>query len=114
MPSRHSILDMGNLLMVQERERAISRILAEHRIESLDGVRVFEAGCSTGYNLRLFVQWGGRPQDMAGIDLDAAAVEYCKTHSPEIRVHHGSAEAIPEPDGAFDVALAFTLFSSVP
>jgi SAM-dependent methyltransferase len=50
---------------------------------------------------------------MAGIDLDPAAVDYCKAHSPEIRVHAGSAHDIPESDAAFDLTIAFTLFSSV-
>jgi SAM-dependent methyltransferase len=112
--SRHSILEMGNLLMVQERERFLSRLLARLRVDSLESFSAFEAGCSTGYNLRLMVQWGGRPENMAGIDLDPAAVDYCKSHAPEIRVHCGSADAIPEPDETFDISIAFTLFSSVP
>lgn len=112
--SRHSILEPGNLLMVQERERLLQRIFRKQRLDSLDGIRAFEAGCSTAYNLRLMVQWGGDPRDQAGIDLDPQAVAYCHAHSPEIRVHAGSAEAIPEPDESFDLTLAFTLFSSVP
>jgi SAM-dependent methyltransferase len=112
--SRHSILEMGNLLMVQERERFLSRLLARLRVDSLESFSMFEAGCSTGYNLRLMVQWGGRPENMAGIDLDPTAVDYCKSHAPEIRIHAGSADAIPEADDSFDLSIAFTLFSSVP
>jgi SAM-dependent methyltransferase len=111
--SRHSILEPGNLLMVQERERFLLGVFRRQGIDSLDTIRVFEAGCSTGYNLRLMVQWGGRPENMAGIDLDPAAADYAKAHSPEIRVHSGSADGVPEPDGNFDLSLAFTLFSSV-
>ena len=109
-----SILHMGNLLMVQERERFLSRLFARQGIQSLEQLRAFEAGCSSGYNLRQLLQWGARPENLAGMDLDPVAVDYCKAHSPEIRVHHGSADAIPEPDEHFDLALAFTLFSSVP
>ena len=105
---------MGNLLMVQERERLLSRILNTHGYRSLEGVRAFEAGCSTAYHLRLMVQWGARPEDQAGMDLSAEMVDYCRSHAPEIRVHQGSADAIPEPDARFHLALAFTLFSSVP
>lgn len=108
-----SILNPGNLLMVQERERFLARLLRKSGWASLESLRAFEAGCSTGYNLRMLVQWGGQPRNMAGIDLDPQAVEYCRAHSPEIRVHGGSADAIPEADGAFDLAIAFTLFSSV-
>lgn len=111
---RHSILEAGNLLMVQERERFLRTIFRRAGIASLDGIRAFEAGCSTGYNLRLMVQWGARPGDQAGIDLDTAAVDYCMSHAPEIRVHAGSADDIREPDESFDLSLAFTLFSSVP
>jgi SAM-dependent methyltransferase len=111
---QHSILEMGNLLMVQERERLLSRVLRRYGIRALDGVKAFEAGCSTGYHLRLMVQWGGRPEHQAGIDISKAAVDYCRAHAPEIRVHEGSAAAIPEPEASFDLALAFTLLSSVP
>jgi SAM-dependent methyltransferase len=111
---QHSILEMGNLLMVQERERLLSRVFRRHGIRTLDGVRAFEAGCSTGYHLRLMVQWGARPQDQAGIDINGEAVRYCREHSPEIRVHEGSAAKIPEGEATFDLAFAFTLFSSVP
>lgn len=112
--TQNSILNMGNLLMVQERERFLSRLLNRTGVDSLDSFRAFEAGCSTGYNLRLILQWGARPENLAGIDVDPAAVDYCRAHSPEIRVHHGSADAIPEPDEHYDLAMAFTLFSSVP
>ncbi|MCC6960112.1 MAG: class I SAM-dependent methyltransferase [Dehalococcoidia bacterium] len=109
-----SILHPGNLLMVQERERFLARFFRRLGRSTLAGTRVFEAGCSTGYNLRLMVQWGGNPEEMAGIDLDPEAAAYCSAHAPEIRVHAGSAAAIPESNASFDVALAFTLFSSVP
>ena len=112
--SRHSILDPGNLLIIQERERLLLRTLRRHGIRALDDVRVFEAGCAGGYNLRLMVQWGARPENVAGIDLSEESVAYCREHAPAIRVHCGSAVAIPEADRSFDVALAFTLFSSVP
>lgn len=109
----HSILEMGDLLMIQERERLLSKILRRQRIDSLAEAAVIEAGCSTGYNLRLFVQWGADPRNAAGIDISEEATSYVRQHSPEIRVHTGSAEAIPEADEAFDFALAFTLFSSI-
>ncbi|PFG74996.1 class I SAM-dependent methyltransferase [Tepidiforma thermophila] len=108
-----SILQPGNLLMVQERERYLARLFVRVGWTSLAELRAFEAGCSTGYNLRQLVQWGAKPQNVAGQDIDPAAVTYCRSRASDIRVHEGSAERIPEPDRAFDLALAFTLFSSV-
>lgn len=112
--ANQSILEPGNLLMVQERERFLGKLLRAYGFDTLDQFRMFEAGCSTGYNMRLFIQWGARPENVAGIDLDPKAVDYNKSRAPEIRVHSGSAADIPEPDATFDLALAFTLFSSVP
>ena len=114
MSNQHSILHPGNLLMVQERERLILRLLRRQGVDSLEAFRAFEAGCSTGYNLRLLVQWGARPEHLAGIDIDGAAVDYVKSRSPGIRAHLGSADTVPEADEVFDLSLAFTLFSSVP
>lgn len=111
--NRHSILEPGNLLIIQERERRLAAILRRHGWASLEDLRVFEAGCGGGYNLRLFVQWGARPTNLIGVDVDAASTAYCVSRSPEILVHTGSAERIPEPDRSFDISLAFTLFSSV-
>lgn len=111
--SQHSILHMGNLLMVQERERFLSRLLRRQNVDSLDDFRAFEAGLSPGHNLRLLVQWGGNPANMAGVPIDPGAAA-CAELSPGIRIHTGSADRIPEPDQGFDLSMAFTLFSSVP
>lgn len=114
MVADQSILQAGNLLMVQERERFLARLLSKAGWSNLGELRAFEAGCSTGYNMRQLVQWGARPENIAGIDLDGTAVDYCRAHAADIRVHAGSADSIPEPDEQFDLSLAFTLFSSVP
>lgn len=112
--TKDSILEPGNLMMVQERERFLARLLRKQGYETLAELRGFEAGCWVGYNLRLLVQWGAAPENLAGMDIDPAASAYVRSHSPEIRTHTGSAEAIPETDETFDLSIAFTLFSSVP
>lgn len=107
------MLDPGDLLMVQERERILARIFQRAGFRTLEAASIFEAGSGGGYNLRQFVQWGAHPGNLAGIDIDVDRVAYCMEHSPAIRVHIGSAESIPEEDGAFDISVAFTLFSSI-
>lgn len=111
--SRYSLLRMGNLHMVQERDRYVVWLLARQGYASLEDLRAFEAGCAGGYNLREMVQLGAKPANIGGIDLDPAAVAYCREHGPGIRVHEGTAAAIPEPDESFDLSMAFTLYSSI-
>jgi SAM-dependent methyltransferase len=109
--SETRFLDQGHLLAAQERERVLSRVLRQRGFASLGTARIFEAGSSDGHNLRQFVQWGARPENLAGIDLNADRVNYSLAHSPAIRVHHGNAASIPEPGGTFDITVAFSLFS---
>jgi SAM-dependent methyltransferase len=113
LTANHSIFDPGDLLMVQERERFLARLLRRHGYESLADLTAFEAGCSAAHNLMLLVQWGALPANLGAIDIDQLATDFVKTHLPEIRVSTGSAESVPERDASFDLSLAFTLFSSV-
>jgi SAM-dependent methyltransferase len=106
-------LNAGTICILQERERALSGVLRKAGFRNLEGVKLFDAGCGTGYSLRQFVQWGAHPKDLAGIDIDNTRIEYARSHAPAIRVHGGSAESIPEPDKSFDVCFAARLFSSL-
>ena len=112
-PTKQSVLDPGDLLMVQERERVLARVFQRAGFRTLQGVTIFEAGSGGGYNLRQFAQWGAHPGAIAGIDIDLDRVAYSMEHSPAIQVHIGSATTVPEPDKKFDVSVAFTLFSSI-
>ncbi|MDZ7726820.1 MAG: class I SAM-dependent methyltransferase [Dehalococcoidia bacterium] len=108
-----SVLDPGDLLMVQERERALARVFQRQGYRTLQDARVFEAGCGGGYNLRQMVQWGADPEHVRGMDVAEERVAYARMHSPGLQIHLGSAEQVPEGDRAFDISLAFTLFSSI-
>lgn len=110
----YSILDPGNFAIVQERDRAVHAALVRNGYRSLEDVRIFEAGCGSGYNLRMFLQWGCPPEQLAGIDIDEGRVSKARELCPTMCLSSGSAEAIPEPDQSFDISIAFTLFSSVP
>jgi SAM-dependent methyltransferase len=100
--------------MVEERERYFAHVMRRRGVDSLESLRFFEAGCAGGYNLRMFVQLGARPENVVGMDLDGASVDHCRARASDIIVHHGSADSIPEDAATFDISIAYTLFSSVP
>lgn len=100
--------------MLDERRLLVAEVLRRAGRDDARGLRVFEAGCSSGYNLREFVQLGADPRDLAGIDISAEKVEAGRLIAPLLRLHAGDAQVVPEPDASFDIGLAFTLFSSVP
>ena len=111
---RHSHLQPGNLLIVQERDRMLAATLAHAGYRSLERLRAIDVGCGGGYNLRYLVQLGATPANLAGVDISANALAYCESHSPGFRLHECDAVTIPEPSASFDLGLAFTLFSSIP
>ncbi len=111
--SRHSSIDMGELLMMQERERFLSRLLRGQGIEPAGELRAFEAAQSPGETLGLWAKWGARPENLAGLALEGG--ESARPGQiAGMRIHTSGTDRIPEPDQHFDLALAFTLFSSVP
>lgn len=74
----------------------------------LDGLACIELGCGTGYVSRWMERSGARR--VVGIDVSeeqlATARRLADEHGSAIEWVHGSAEAVPEPDGAFDVAVS--------
>ena len=80
-----------------------------HRIATqadLRGKRVLEVGCGHGggasYLMRTL-----RPASYTGLDLNRAAVAYCrKRHNlPGVDFVHGDAEKLPFPDQSFDAVI---------
>lgn len=77
-------------------------------IEDVDGT-LLDAGCGTGQMLR-FLQTS-RPRDLSltGLDRSQPVLEVARSmlaDDPAVRLVNGRLEAMPLPDGSFDVVLA--------
>jgi ubiquinone/menaquinone biosynthesis C-methylase UbiE len=110
---RYSLFNQGTLFIVQQRERALLRMLARHGQTDLPEQRILEIGCGTGFCLREFLQYGARPQNLSGIDLLEQRVSIARSLSPGIAIEQGNAERLPYGDGCFDIVLQSTVFSSI-
>jgi SAM-dependent methyltransferase len=85
-----------------------SRLLAPQMVELADvhaGQDALDVGCGTGMLTTLLVDRLG-PDHVTGIDPSAMFVEAARQRFPGVRIDHGSAESLPYPDAAFDVAIA--------
>ncbi len=80
--------------------RAVIRALLQ-RTGAIDGLRLLDAGCGTGHNLREF----GTPGTARGVDSSPQAIEFCRLRGVE-GVSEGRIEELPFPDGSFDLILA--------
>ncbi|HEV7218381.1 MAG TPA: class I SAM-dependent methyltransferase [Terriglobales bacterium] len=87
---------------------------ARHGYGSLEERRILEVGCGTGSWLRELVRWGALPENIVGIDLLPDRIAEAKLLCPSgIRLICGNAEKLQFSDGAFDVVLQSTVFTSI-
>jgi SAM-dependent methyltransferase len=103
----------GNRAMVDERTRVIAELLARSGRLPLGSRRVLDLGCGDGEVLAGLVRWGALPARLVGVDVRADAVAHAHTRWPEIGLDVADATALPYRDASFDLALCFTLFTSI-
>jgi ubiquinone/menaquinone biosynthesis C-methylase UbiE len=102
------------LLSVQEREGRLLAVLAERGYASLANARILEVGCGTGYWLRQFVNWGAQPENISGVDLLPERIDEARSFCPAgISLMHENATQLSAADGAFDLVLQSTVFTSI-
>jgi ubiquinone/menaquinone biosynthesis C-methylase UbiE len=111
---RYGLDDPANRFLFERRERALLDLLAGHEIASLDGTRVLDIGCGSGELLCDLVRLGARPGLLAGIDLLPDRIAAARQRiGPEAQLSVASAGDLPYPATWFDVALLFTVLSSI-
>jgi 2-polyprenyl-3-methyl-5-hydroxy-6-metoxy-1,4-benzoquinol methylase len=71
---------------------------------------LLDAGCAWGYATRFFV---GRVQHVAGIDVDADAIDVARARYPAIDFRVAPTESIPYRDEAFDVVVCLDVLEHV-
>jgi len=103
----------AHVYSVQERHREVMGLLSRSDYRPLTDVRILDVGCGDGNMLRQFLEWGAAPANLAGIDLQADAVDRARQLSPGVDVRCGSAAYLPWPTGYFDLVCQFTVFSSI-
>ena len=73
----------------------------------MGGMRAIELGCGTGY---VSAWMAYRGAEVVGIDVSeeqlATAKHLAGEHGVDLELIHGSAEAVPKPDGSFDFAVS--------
>jgi SAM-dependent methyltransferase len=100
----------GYVTYVQSVERALLRGLADEGVR-LEGARVLDVGCGTGYFLHRLFEYGAG--ECHGIDLMENRIEAARSRYPGLNWRIGSATQLPFGDSAFDLVTQFTCLSSI-
>lgn len=95
------------------RDEALLALLRRHGCARLGELRILELGCGEGSLLRSLLHYGADEGRLDGIDLASAAVRQARAALPGARLSVADAAALPYRTGIFDLALAFTAFSSI-
>ena len=68
-PGRYSMLQPDVWQTVQERQRALLRLLVRLGLTDVERLRVLEVGCGAGGNLLEWLRLGVAPEHLAGVEL---------------------------------------------
>jgi len=116
--SRHSVRgpysDISQSLRVAEIRRRVARVLARASAPPISRLKFLDVGCGEGQWLRTLASMGANEKNLTGVDLLPARLKTAKRLcSPRTALHCCDASKLPFSDADFDIALAFTLFSSI-
>ena len=110
---RYALDDPANSYLFRRRAADVQQLLRDHAMWPLAGRDIVDVGCGNGGVLRELVAWRADASRCAGIDLLDQRVEAARTAQPSMDIRAGDASSLPWPDASFDIALQFTLLSSV-
>jgi SAM-dependent methyltransferase len=111
---RYSLFKEENLLAHLSLQGEILRLFKRFQSTNLETERVLDVGCGRGYWLRQLVQWGGRPENLFGIDLMQDRIQDGKALCPAgVTLQCGDASQLGFDDGSFSLILQFTVFTSI-
>ena len=111
---RYSALRPEVWQTLQERQRALLRLLAANGITNLSALRLLEVGCGTGGNLLELLRLGFAPQHLTGIELLPDRLEQARHVLPAATaLIAGDATAAAIAPASLDFVLQSTVFSSL-
>jgi SAM-dependent methyltransferase len=109
----YSPFNRANIFITQERDRAIAQMLAQHIPRDWNALRILDVGCGRGNELVKFLGYGVRERNLFGVDLLGDRVRAGREKFSALQFACGNAATLPYPDGAFDLVLQFTVFTSI-
>ena len=111
---RYSALQPDVVQLLQERQRALLRMMAAHGLHDVSALRLVEVGCGSGGNLLELLRLGFAPQHLVGLELLADRHALARHALPQAtQVWLGDATQAPVEPASQDLVLQSTVFSSL-
>jgi SAM-dependent methyltransferase len=103
----------STLFISHQREKALISAFKRNGIDGLFNKRTLDVGCGNGGVLRELIQLGASPENLYGIDLLSDRIKGAQKINPNIDFRCGNAQKLPYESDYFDIALLFTVFTSI-
>lgn len=111
---RYSPLAADVILTRQEKFRAMVRLLRRADMLPVCNKNVLEVGCGSGANLRMLLDMGFMPENLAGNDLLEERCGQARAGLPAaVRIVCGDATELDVNDETVDLVIQSTVFSSI-
>jgi SAM-dependent methyltransferase len=111
---RYSMLNPAVWQGVQERQRALLKLLVEHRSKPIADMQLLEVGCGSGGNLLELLRMGFQPSNLVGNELLPERSTAARLNLPlSTQVFEGDAMQLPFDPSSFDVVYQSTVFTSL-
>lgn len=110
---RYDYWQPGTRYLIQQLERDVTDKLSRLGLLPLGRRRVLDAGCGTGSWLRFFLRLGAQPENLHGIDVLPERIQDGTRLSTNLSLVMGDAAHLPYNDNYFDLAMQFTMFTSI-
>lgn len=113
-PGRYSLLQPDVWQTVQERQRALLRLLVRLGFTDVERLRVLEVGCGAGGNLLEWLRLGVAPEHLAGVELLPQRHAIARQVMPaSVTLWQGDASTLAIEPGSRDIVCQHTVFSSL-
>ena len=111
---RYNPLQPDVMQLLQERQRALRRLMAAHGVSDVSALRLTEVGCGSGGNLLELLRLGFAPEHLMGLELLPDRHVLARHALPQATaVWLGDATQAAVEPGSQDLVLQSTVFSSL-
>lgn len=110
---KYSYFDVGNLYIIQSRERKFLKILNSFNFKDLSKTTILDVGCGSGNILCDLLRYGAKPRNLFGVDLLAERIKKAKEILAASHFEVGDATDIPFQGNYFDIVMQNTVFTSI-
>jgi ubiquinone/menaquinone biosynthesis C-methylase UbiE len=105
--------NIGNQVIVQERNTTLERLLCTNNFLPMANHKILDIGCGSGSLLAGFMNWGALTSNLYGVDLLPERIDAARQQFPDLCFQQGNAEQLNFATSMFDFVMFSTVFSSI-